>query len=417
MALVVPFKALRPSKLYAARVASPPYDVLTVEEARALTKDNPLSFLFVEKSEIDDASQEGGNEDCIYRTAKRNLDRLVREGILVQDENRCFYIYRQRLGVHEQYGIAAGISVDEYESGLIKRHELTRADKEEDRIRHVSAVDAQTGPVFVAYRARPSLDRLVEKIAAALPEYDFIADDGVFHTVWIVESRDDIARITEEFAGIDRLYIADGHHRAAAAAAVGRMRREDPSRGLHRESDYIMAVLFPHDQIRIMAYHRVVRDTGGLAREEIFRLIGEKFSLSDDFTDPPAAREHEFGMYLDGRWHRLTAKDGSFDGSDPVAALDVSILQDNLLGPVLGIADPRTDSRIEFVGGIKGKKRLEHLVDSGAFAVAFFLHPTSVEQMITVAEAGRFMPPKSTWFEPKLRSGIFVHLLGGECEA
>jgi len=316
------------------------------------------------------------------------------------------------MGAHEQYGIVARVSLAEYESGRIKKHELTRKDKEIDRIKHVAAVNAQTGLVFLTYMARSPIDSIVEKTAMNQPEYDFMADDGISHSVWIVNDEKDMKALTEAFADVDNLYIADGHHRAAAAAAVGKMRKEQNSGSSADEAyNFMMAALFPHNQIKIMDYNRVVRDLHGLDIPPFFQKVSEKFIVSDDFKEKSPRQCHDFGMYLQGRWYKLTARVNSFDELDPVQYLDVSILQNNLLGPILGIDDPREDNRIEFVGGIRGMKELEILVDSGSFAVAFSLYPTTLENLMVVADNGRVMPPKSTWFEPKLRSGIFVHPL------
>jgi uncharacterized protein (DUF1015 family) len=386
--------------------------VVNEEEAKNIVGSNPLSFLRIEKSEIDLLPLLDVHDNHVYEIAKSNMERLVQRGIMFRDRSPCFYIYRQKMGLHEQYGVVARVSLAEYESGRIKKHELTRKDKEIDRIKHVAAVNAQTGLVFLTYMARKPIDSIVEKIAMNQPEYDFAADDGVCHSVWIVDHEKDMGALTEAFAGVDNLYIADGHHRAAAAAAVGKMRKgRNPGGSADEAYNFMMAALFPHNQIKIMDYNRAVKDLHGLDIPSYFHKVGEKFIVSDDFKEKSPYQCHEFGMYVRGKWYKLTARDGSFDESDPVRCLDVSILQDNLLGPVLGIADPREDDRIEFVGGIRGMKELEILVDSGGFAVAFSLYPTTLEDLMAVADSDRVMPPKSTWFEPKLRSGIFVHPL------
>ncbi len=412
MSIVRPFKALRPQKQFVEVVASYPYDVVSVKEAKDIAGDNPLSFLRVEKSEIDMPFPHDAHDDRIYEIARENLNRLMREEVLFQEKKPCFYIYRQKMGLHEQYGIVATVSLAEYESGLIKKHEQTTVDKEIDRIKHVLTVNAHTGPVFLTYRAEDSIDSLVNKMAADEPAYDFIADDGVSHTVWAVCGEDDISALTEAFKKVDTLYIADGHHRAAAAAAVRKLKRAQNPIGSGMEAyNFVMVVLFPHNQLRIMGYNRVVSDLNGLSEQDFLRRIGDKFDIVGNFIEKLPVRPHEIGMYLPGEWRRLTAKDGSYDTGDPVSTLDVSILHDNLLRPVLGIQNPRMDARIEYVGGVRGVKELERLVDSKRFAVAFTLYPTTMEQLIAVSEAGKVMPPKSTWFEPKLRSGIFVHLL------
>ena len=413
MSNVVPLRLLRPRKQYARSVASPPYDVVNREEASRLASGNPLSFLHVEKSEIGlvPPSADEKADDRVYRLARENLDRLISDGTLIQDAGPRYYIYRQRMGDHGQYGIVAGISAAEYESGRIKKHELTRADKEQERTRHVEIAGAQTGPVFVAYRAQEAINGIVAKTVAEMPEYDFTTDDGIAHTVWVVGNDADIGALKDAFLKVDTLYIADGHHRAAAAAAVSRMRKEQGiADGVNEACHWILAVLFPHDQLRILDYNRVVCDLHGLSAAAFLEKIGRKFLIAPDYAAKKPARLHEFGMYLDGRWFKLALKRKT-TYRDPVRNLDVTILQEDLLRPVLGIQDPRTDRRIDFVGGIRGMAELERLVDSGTFQAAFALYPTTLEQMMRVADAGRVMPPKSTWFEPKLRSGLFVHRL------
>ena len=412
MSIVIPFKALRPHRQFVKAVASYPYDVVSVKEAREIAKDNPLNFLHVEKSEIDLQSSPAENDESQYEIAKSNLDKLRRQNVLFQEKRHCFYVYRQRAGTHSQYGIVAAISLAEYESGGIKKHELTKADKELDRIKHVMAVNAQTGPVFVTYRAQDSIDRMVKRMVECEPEYDFVTDDGISHTVWVIGAEEYIAALEKAFAGVHTLYIADGHHRAAAAAAVRRLKREkNPGGCKDRAYDYVMAVLFPHDQLKIMSYNRAVKDLNGLDKAEFLRQVRVRFFVSDNFVRKSPAHYHEIGMYLGERWYNLDAKENGYDKKDLIGILDVSILQENLLKPILGIQNPRTDERIDYIGGIRGVQELERLVDSGEFAVAFSLYPTSMEQLMAVSDAGKIMPPKSTWFEPKLRSGIFVHLL------
>ncbi len=413
MAIVLPFKAIRPKKQFVQEVAACPYDVVNVEEARNMVRDNPLSFLHVEKSEIDMPSSGDVHDDQVYEIAKRNMDNLLQKGIVFQEASPCFYIYLQKMGAHRQYGIVATVSLAEYESGLIKKHELTLRDKEIERTKHITAVNANTGPVFLAYKARERIDSIVNKIIMNRPEYDFTAVDGITHVVWIISDIKDIETLKDAFAEVDNLYIADGHHRAAAAAAVAKLKRDQNPGNTGTESyDYMMAVLFPHDQVKIMDYNRVVKDLHGLDVSAFLRKVGKNFILSEDFKEKSPRQCCEFGMYLQGRWYKLIAREGSFNKEDPVKVLDVSILQDNLLEPVLGIQDPRADKRIAFAGGIRGMKELERLVDSGDFAVAFSLYPTTLAQLMEVADVGKVMPPKSTWFEPKLRSGLFVNPLG-----
>ncbi len=411
MVAVKPFRAVRPAQQYVKDVASYPYDVIDSREARRLTRDNAKSFLRIVKSEVDSPDDTADCEE-VYERARENLCAFLSEGTLFQDEKECFYVYRQRMGDHVQCGVVGCVNAADYESGVIKRHELTRSDKEADRTRHIDRVNAQTGPLYLTYRASETIDGMVQEIVAGDPEYDFTADDGITHSVWVVDNETIIERIKRDFGQLDSLYIADGHHRAAAAAAVARMRRaEGTGRNGTEEYNHIMAVIFPHDQLKIMDYNRVVRDMGGLGEEEFIGRVRERFAVSCNFSRKSPQRQGEFGMYLKGRWYGLQAGEKNLTEDDPVAALDVSLLQDNLLTPVLGIDDPRTDDRLLFVGGIRGMDELERLVDSGEYAVAFSLYPTTMDQIMTVADRGEVMPPKSTWFEPKLRSGIFVHLL------
>lgn len=412
MSIVLPFKALRPQKQFVEAVASRPYDVLSVQEAKNIVRSNPLSFLRVEKSEIDMSDPHNAHDDRIYEIAKENLARLVQEKVFLQDQTPCFYIYRLKNRSHEQYGIVARVDLAEYEEGRIKKHELTTVDKEVDRIKHVLTVNAHTGPVFLTYPAQEFIDGLVKKMVKSDPEYDFIADDGVSHTVWVLNTGEDIAALTNAFGKVDALYIADGHHRAAAAATVRRIKRaQNPSAQGDESYNFVMVVLFPHNQLKIMSYNRAVRDLYGLNNDEFSRRIENWFDVTDNFMEKSPGQCHEIGMYFRGGWYRLAAKNGSYNREDSVKVLDVSILHDNLLSPVLGIQDPRTDRRIEYVGGVRGVQELERMVDSGEFAVAFTLYPTKMEQLMAVSDAGKVMPPKSTWFEPKLRSGIFVHIL------
>ena len=412
MSRVIPFRALRPAKPFAAEVAAPPYDVLNVAEAQRLVRDKPLSFLHVEKSEIDFPAAACVDDRRIYERAKENLEMLIRKGILFSEETEAFYLYRQRKGDHLQTGIVAGVSIAEYEAGQIRRHELTRADKERERTCHIETVGAQTGPIFLTYRGREAIDRLAARVAATTPEYDFTADDGVVHTVWVIRGPAEVREVIEGFAPVEALYIADGHHRAAAAAAVARLRQaRNPGDRGDEAHHVMMAVLFPHDQLRIMDYNRAVRDLNGLAEAAFLERVGENFLIAKGCPGKTPQKSHEFGMYLGGAWYLLSAREEILRDDDPVAGLDVSLLQDRLLGPILGIRDPRTDSRIDFIGGIRGMAELERLVDRGGFTVAFSLYPPTVEQMMAVADAGKVMPPKSTWFEPKLRSGLFVHRL------
>lgn len=412
MALVLPFKAVRPQQKFVSQVAALPYDVMTREEGQKAVWGNALSFMHVEKSEIDVPDNTKSNDDLIYQTAKRNFTQMVKKGVLIQDKSPCFYIYRQKMGSQVQTGIVGLMSASEYEAGKIKKHELTRKDKEEDRIRHVDTVNAQTGPVFISYRERKNLNKIVEEITAASPEYDFTAEDGVQHTVWMVDGAKQIDNIRKEFSEVESLYIADGHHRAAAAATIaGNRRSQDKSNVSVKEYESVLAVFFPHTQLKVMDYNRAVKDLNGLTPGEFIEKISACFTVSKNFTARSPEQFHDFGMYLGDEWYKITVKKGVYNENDPVASLDAAILQDHLLFPVLGIKDPRVDDRIKFIGGIRGMDELEKLVNKDGFAVAFSLYPTSMEQIIKVADAGAIMPPKSTWFEPKLRSGIFVHKL------
>jgi uncharacterized protein (DUF1015 family) len=412
MSLVLPFKAVRPQQKFVSQVAALPYDVMTREEGQKAVLGNPLSFMHVEKSEIDVPDGTKSDDSIIYQTAKRNFIDMRTKGILLQDESPCFYIYRQQMGSQIQTGIVGLMSASEYDAGKIKKHELTRKDKEEDRIRHVDAVNAQTGPVFISYRERQNMNKIVDKITAGVPEYDFTAEDGVKHTVWVVADAGQIEEIKKEFSGVDALYIADGHHRAAAATTIARERRaKDSSKGYSNEYESVLAVFFPHTQLKVMDYNRAVKDLNGLTPEKYLEKISSCFTVSKNFTARSPQQLHDFGMYLGGEWYKITIKKGMYNESDPVARLDAAILQEHLLDPVLGIKDPRVDDRIKFIGGIRGMDELEKLVNKDGFAVAFSLYPTTMEQIINVADAGAIMPPKSTWFEPKLRSGIFTHKL------
>ena len=414
MSEIKPFKGLRPTSQNAKAVSSLPYDVLNSKEARKMAEGNPMSFLHVVKPEIDLPEETDLYSDEVYRKGAENLKRFQSEGVLVQDETPCLYLYRQtmRIGDREivQTGLVAGASVQEYEDNLIKKHELTRADKEADRTRHVDTQNANAGPVFLTYHSNETINAQVTQLCAAKPDCDFTADDGIGHTLWVVRDEGAIANLVGAFEKIPHMYVADGHHRSASAASVGRKRKEaNPNHTGNEEYNYYLAVMFPHDQLYIMDYNRVVLDLNNLTDEQFLEKVKEKFIVQP--TDIPSpVRAKEFGMYLDSKWYRLTAKEGTFDASDPVKSLDVAILQDNLLAPILGIGDPRRDKRIDFVGGIRGTAELKRRVDEGA-AVSFAMYATSIEQLMSIADAGQIMPPKSTWFEPKLRSGMVVHLL------
>ncbi|MEW5876576.1 MAG: DUF1015 domain-containing protein [Acidobacteriota bacterium] len=409
MSDVRPFRALRPRPELAAQVAAPPYDVVSSEEARKLAQGKPYSFLHINKPEIDLPPDVDLYDDRVYAQGASNLRKFMAEGVFFREQEPRFYVYQQKMGNHVQAGVVAAVSVAEYDAGLIKRHELTRKDKEDDRTRHVDELNANDEPVFLTYRQLAAIDALVDQVRAGAPLYDFVADDGIGHTVWVVPS-ELAANLQQAFQQVPALYVADGHHRTAAAARVGRERKaKNPQHRGDEPYNYFMAVLFPHNQLQILDYNRVVKDLGGLSPEAFLSKVAEKFRVEKASSGRPEKR-HQFGMYLQGQWYRLEAIPGSFREDDPIGSLDVSILQENLLAPVLGITDPRTDKRIDFIGGIRGLSALEQRVAEG-WAVAFALYPTSLEQVMAVADAGLIMPPKSTWFEPKLRSGLLVRTL------
>ncbi len=408
MARIQPFRAWRPRPELAAKVASPPYDVLNSDEAREMAKDNPLSFLHVVKPEIDLPKGTDVYAPEVYAKGAENLKRLMDDGVLERDAEPSLYLYRQRMGDHVQTGLVAGASVDEYEADLIKKHEHTRRVKEDDRTRHIDTLDANTGPVFLTYKARPEVDALVARLTAAAPVYDFVAPDGIQHVMWVVSGPTDRDALVAAFAKVPELYVADGHHRSAAGTRIRALRRKANPNHLGTEPyNYFLSVIFPDDQMMILDYNRVVRDLDGRSVPAFLDAVRERFGVTP-VEDGRPDRARCFGMYLDGQWYRLSAAAGTFPADDPVRSLDVAILQDNLLAPILGIGDPRSDERVDFVGGIRGLGELERLVDSGAWAVAFAVHPTSIDQLFSVADAGTVMPPKSTWFEPKLRSGLIV---------
>ncbi len=415
MAVVKAFKAVRPAAELAAQVAALPYDVMNSEEARQVVVGNPHSFLHVDKAEIDLDPAIDLYDTRVYEKARDNLNEMIAKGVFIQDEKPCLYIYKQVMNGRAQIGIVGCTAVDDYRTNVIKKHELTRADKEQDRINHVDYCDANTGPIFLTYRAEKTLDALISEIMERKdPVYDFISDDGVGHTVWVIDEETTIEAICAAFAGIDDLYIADGHHRSASAVRVGMKRRQSkPDYDGTEEFNFFLSVIFPDDQLYIMDYNRIVRDLNGYSKDAYLAKVAEKFVITP-YTGEGAlkpVKKHTYGMYLDGSWMLLEARGGTYDAADPVAQLDVSILQNNLLHPILGIGDPRTDKRIDFVGGIRGLKALSDRVDDGSMAVAFSMYPTTMEDLMDIADAGAIMPPKSTWFEPKLRSGLFIHKL------
>lgn len=409
MATVKPFRGYRPDAATAPRLACPPYDVISSQEARALAAGNPVSFLHVEKPEIDLPEHVDLYDPQVYAKGRENLEHFITQGLLKQDEKPCFYIYAQTMQGRTQYGLVAAVSAQEYDDGIIRRHELTRQDKEEDRTRHVDTLGATTGPVFLTYPDRPDMDELVRRCTQQPAVYRFTTSDGIGHAFWVLDEAADIARVQDIFAALPVLYIADGHHRSASAAHVARRRKAaNPAHTGTESYNFFLAVIFPASQLYIMDYNRLVKDLNGRSTAQFLKEVAARFDVQPTGRAKPAAR-HEFGMYLAGQWYTLRAKPGSWDEADPVSALDVSILQNQLLAPVLGIGDPRTDKRISFVGGIRGLDTLQQQVDSGTFAVAFSLYPTSIQELMRVADARLIMPPKSTWFEPKLRSGLVTY--------
>jgi uncharacterized protein (DUF1015 family) len=410
MATLHPFRALRPSPADAPRIAAVPYDVVNADEARTLAEGNPLSFLRVSRAEIELPPESNPYGDEVYARAAANFSRLKTQS-LVLEHVPSLYFYRLRMGSHEQLGLAGCFSIAEYDADVIKKHERTRRDKEDDRTRHMQALHAQTGPVFLVHKASPDVDAVATRIVATPPLIDFAAPDGVEHALWPVTGSDCDALVAA-FAQMPALYIADGHHRAASAA---RARTEMHERGVTGESlgdgadfNTVLAVAFPHDQVQILPYNRIVKDLAGSSVEQFLEAVGAAFAVSLGPAVP--ARAGEISMYLGQQWHTLRPRQ-AVDPSDPIGSLDVSVLQDRLLAPILGIADVRTDKRIDFVGGARGTGELEALVNSGKAAVAFSLYPVSVTDLIAVSDAGAIMPPKSTWFEPKLRDGLLIHMI------
>jgi uncharacterized protein (DUF1015 family) len=414
MAILKAFKAIRPTRSLADKVAALPYDVMDSDEAREMVKGNPYSFLHVDKAEIDLDPSIDHYDKSVYEKARDNMRSMIKDGILQQDINACLYIYKQMMNGRAQIGLVGCNSIDDYINNIIKKHEFTRADKEQDRINHVDYTNANTGPIFLTYRAKKAINDMVDGwMANHKPVYDFVSEDSIGHTVWVIDDEAVIKKLEAEFASIDYLYIADGHHRSASAVKVGLKRREQfPNFKGDEEFNFFLSVIFPDEQLYIMDYNRIVKDLNGNSSEEFTNKVKEKFDIEEYKADGPfkPTDKHTFGMYLDGKWYKLTAKADAYNENDPVDRLDVSIMQNNLLSPILGIQDPRTDKRIDFVGGIRGLKELERRVNAG-MKVAFSMCPTTIDDLMSIADAGQVMPPKSTWFEPKLRSGLFIHEL------
>ena len=402
---VRPFRPLRPAAGREAQVVAPPYDVVDVEEARAYAGGDPDSFLRVSRPEIDLPADVDPHAPEVYELGRRNLAEFVQRGVLVRDERVGYLVYRQVMGPVVQTGVVAVVGVDDYDAGRVRIHEFTRPDKEDDRVAHIDALDAQDEPVFLLSRRSSDVDEIVSRVVALEPEVDLVSRDGVSHTLWALDDPAEVAALRRAFAEAGDLYVADGHHRSAAASRVHAMRSGEAG-----DHDAFLAVVFPIDDVHVMAYHRVVADLHGMSPEEFLVALDESgFDVTPADSAVTPARAHEFGVRLDGDWYVARARD--VDQVDPLARLDVSVLQDRVLGPLLGIGDPRTDSRIAFVGGIRGADEVGRLVDSGRFEVGFSLFPTSAEGLVAVADTGAVMPPKSTWFEPKLASGLFLHPL------
>ncbi len=412
MSLIRPFPALRPAPGRAQDVIAPPYDVLNTEEARVLAEGRPWSFLHISKPEIDLPPETDPYAPAVYAKAAENLKKMLEAGVLRQDEQACYYAYRIIMNDHVQTGLVAAASVADYDTNRIRKHEFTRPDKEDDRVRQIEALNAQTGPVLLAYPGQPEVDSIIASATQGQPEADATSESGVRHTLWVIREAKTIARLTELFDAMPALYIADGHHRSAAASRVCAARKAaNPGHTGSEPYNYFLSVIFPHHQMKILDYNRVIKDLNGLSEADFLARVAASFKVEDAAAAVKPARPGEFGLYLAGKWRRLTIKPELIP-ADPVGRLDVSLLQNNLIAPILGIADPRRDKRIDFVGGIRGLAELEKRVNSGEMALAFSLHPTRMEDLMAVADANEVMPPKSTWFEPKLADGMASHMLG-----
>jgi uncharacterized protein (DUF1015 family) len=408
VAIIRPFRALRPRPDRAQEVASVPYDVVNTDEARALAEGNPFSFLHVSRPEIDLPPGTDIHSDPVYRKAVENFEKLISDAPLEKESGPCLYLYRLIMGEHEQIGVVAVSSIDEYDKGTIRKHERTRRDKEDDRTRHMLMLKAQTGPVFLTYRARPEIDEQVSAATSTDPLFDLTAPDGVRHTIWRLTDTESRVKGVES---VPLLYIADGHHRAASASrARAELQQQSFTHTGKEDYNYFLTVIFPDSQVRILAYNRTVHDLNGLSREEFLNALRENFTITENASPEPRKRGN-WSMYLGGKWYGLQLSPAATLPTGIVAMLDVSILQDRLLDPILGIKDVRTDKRVDFIGGLRGTKELERLVDEGKAAVAFSLFPTTVEELLMVSDANEIMPPKSTWFEPKLRDGLLIHTI------
>jgi uncharacterized protein (DUF1015 family) len=412
MAFIKPFKGVRPKKEVAEKVAALPYDVMNTEEAIQMAAGNDVSFLHISRPEIDLPHGTDVHSAQVYAKGRENLQKFMERGVLMQDEGDSYYVYRQKMGKLTQTGLVVCAGVDDYQSGTIKKHELTRADKEDDRVHHIDALNANDEPVFYTYRNDPAITAAIDKVTSGAPVYDFTTGDGVSHALWTITDGTLIDELTRRFAAIPTLYVADGHHRSAAASRVRDLRKDaNPKHTGKEEYNFFLTVIFPDNEMTIMPYNRVVKDLNGRSIAEFIARVADKFEVTPVKAPLSPARRHQFGMFLAGKWYELIPREESFPEEDPVASMDVSILQDNLLSPVLGVRNPRTDQRIHFVGGIRGIEELERVVNSGEYEVAFSLFPTSIDELMALADQDKIMPPKSTWFEPKLRSGLFLHML------
>lgn len=412
MNLIRPFQGLRPAAGREADVVAPPYDVLNTQEAIERAEGRPWSFLHISRPEIDLPEGTDPYDTSVYAKARENLDKMIDANVLVKDDQANYYAYRLIMDGHEQIGLVAVASVADYDTNRIRKHEFTRPVKEDDRVRQIDAVNAQTGPVLLAYPDAPIVDEILAKATQSEPAIQTTADDGVDHTLWLISNKEDIQALTEAFDAMHAIYIADGHHRSASASRICATRKaENPNHTGDEPYNYFLSVIFPHHQMKIFDYNRVIRDLNGLSEADLLERIAEKFSIEESSTPFKPTQNAEYGMYLQGKWFKLNLHKNLIPHDDPVARLDVSLLADNLIEPLLGISDPRTDTRIDFVGGIRGLEGLEKRVNSGEMAAAFSLYPTGMEDLMSVADANEVMPPKSTWFEPKLADGLVSHML------
>ena len=409
MAIIRPFKAIRPTKELAERIAALPYDVMNSDEAREMVKDNPYSFLHVDKAEVDLPKEIDAYDDKVYEKAKENLDKMIDSGLYIEDEKTNYYIYRQVMKGRSQTGLVACASIDDYNNNVIKKHELTREEKEIDRINHVYKCEAHTGPIFLTYRENKDISNIVNEWVKKEPIYDFKADDGVSHTVWIIDDEYTVNKLQDLFKTVKYLYIADGHHRSASAVKVGHIKRAEKENYTGEEEfNFFLSISYPDSELEVLDYNRTVKDLNGLSKEEFLSKVKENFEIIESNEQVKPKEKHTFGMYLENQWYLLKAKKGIFNPDDPVDRLDVSILQNNLLRPILGIDDPRKSKRIKFIGGIRGLNELEKRANTD-MKVSFSMYPTTIEDIMAIADSGEIMPPKSTWFEPKPRSGLFIH--------